>query len=316
MAIGGRTLFDERHYVPILRWKRGERGALHQLADADKQRLTPLIELPPSLFTLEYDAGDQYLRSMLIRAAGDIRKVWGPRPAFCDLGLMPPRAEAAGGRHPVSLLWEYARRQRLHLIPVTGLRRSPRYQSAVTRVIAEAGSGACIRLASEQLYSASFENDLSSLMASCGVQPETVDLVVDRRAVSENAWSIDATQGANKQEIKAAQVCGCRPPVRGMCRQRGLRGLARTQQDLRRPARQGCREGRRPTRRRRERRGLPVLRRSLRRDRRSCGGKGLPPEGVVAPREHCAGGCANFGRGTVSFRVGLRQRVTDDCANS
>ena len=34
-------MFNERHYVPILRWKRGERGALSQLADADKQRLTP-----------------------------------------------------------------------------------------------------------------------------------------------------------------------------------------------------------------------------------------------------------------------------------
>lgn len=52
MAVGGTSVFNERHYVPILRWKRGERWALKQLAEADKQRLTPLIELPPSLFTL------------------------------------------------------------------------------------------------------------------------------------------------------------------------------------------------------------------------------------------------------------------------
>ena len=178
-------MFNERHYVPILRWKRGEREALKQLAEADKERLTPLIELPPSLFTLDYDAGDQDLRSMLIRAAGDIQKAWGTRRAFCDLGLMPPRAEAAGAGHPVACLWEYARRQRLNLIPVIGLRRSTRYQSAVTRVIYEEGSGACIRLTSEQLYSATFRNDLASLMVSCNVQPDTVDLVIDRRAVSD-----------------------------------------------------------------------------------------------------------------------------------
>lgn len=178
-------MFNERQYVPILRWKRGERGALKELADTDKQRVTPLIELPPSLFTLEYDAGDQDLRGVLIRATGDIRKTWGTRPAFCDLGLMPPRAEATGGDHPVTLVWEYARRQRLNLIPVTGLRRSQRYQSAVTRVIGQAGSGVCIRLTSEQLDSATFRSDLSGLMASCRVQPGTVDLVIDRRAVND-----------------------------------------------------------------------------------------------------------------------------------
>jgi len=149
----------------MLRWKRGERGAVKQLTDSDKRRLTPLIELPPSLFNLGYDAGDQHLPSMLIHAAGDVQRAWGTERAFCDLGLMPPRAENAGGGHPVTLLWEYARRHRLNLVPVTGLLRSARYQSAVRRVIADDRSGACIRVTSEQLHSATFRNDLSSLMA-------------------------------------------------------------------------------------------------------------------------------------------------------
>ena len=52
-------MFNERDDVPMLRWKRGERGALKQLADADKPRLTPLIELPTSLFTLNVGAGQR-----------------------------------------------------------------------------------------------------------------------------------------------------------------------------------------------------------------------------------------------------------------
>jgi len=178
-------VFDERQYVPILRWKRGERGALKDLVDADKQRITPLIELPPSLFTLDYDAGDQDLRGVLIRATGDIRKAWGTRYVFCDVGLMPPRAEASGGEHPVKLVWEYARRQRLNLIPVTGLRRSQRYQSAVMSVIRRHDSGVCIRLTSEQMYSATFRSDLSQLLTTCGVEPDHVHLIIDRRAVNE-----------------------------------------------------------------------------------------------------------------------------------
>lgn len=52
-------MFDERHYAPVLRWKRGERGALRELSDGIKHRTTPLIELPPSLFTLDYEASNQ-----------------------------------------------------------------------------------------------------------------------------------------------------------------------------------------------------------------------------------------------------------------
>ena len=39
-------MFDYKHYVPIVRWKAGERIALRELFDDDKADLTPLIEIP------------------------------------------------------------------------------------------------------------------------------------------------------------------------------------------------------------------------------------------------------------------------------
>lgn len=39
-------MFDYKHYVPIVRWKAGERTALRELYDDDKAGLTPLIEIP------------------------------------------------------------------------------------------------------------------------------------------------------------------------------------------------------------------------------------------------------------------------------
>ncbi len=38
-------MFDHTHYVPLLRWKRGERGALKWLEPTDKASMTPLLEL-------------------------------------------------------------------------------------------------------------------------------------------------------------------------------------------------------------------------------------------------------------------------------
>jgi len=62
---------------------------------------------------------------------------------------------------------------------------------------------------------------------------------------------------------------------------KGLRSLARAQQDLRRPVWRGRRARRRPPRCRRKRRGLPVLRREVRCDRRSGSCQSLAFEGFL-----------------------------------
>jgi hypothetical protein len=42
-------MFGPNHYVPILRWKQAERFALKSLQPSDRIRITPLIELTPTL---------------------------------------------------------------------------------------------------------------------------------------------------------------------------------------------------------------------------------------------------------------------------
>ena len=43
-------MFGPSHYVPILHWKQAERFALRYLQEADRRRITPLIELTPLTF--------------------------------------------------------------------------------------------------------------------------------------------------------------------------------------------------------------------------------------------------------------------------
>lgn len=43
-------MFGPAHYVPILRWKHAERFALKNLQEQDRARITPLIELTPTIF--------------------------------------------------------------------------------------------------------------------------------------------------------------------------------------------------------------------------------------------------------------------------
>ena len=77
-------MFDSDHYVPILRWKAGEKRALRQLYPDDKRRLTPLIEWSrPGEVAPQEDrqASTPEPRDL----AQDIMRHWGARPFFCDL---------------------------------------------------------------------------------------------------------------------------------------------------------------------------------------------------------------------------------------
>jgi hypothetical protein len=51
----GAIMFTERHYVPVLRWRQGEFGALSELRQNQKDALTPLIDVPPIAWDFEED---------------------------------------------------------------------------------------------------------------------------------------------------------------------------------------------------------------------------------------------------------------------
>ena len=44
MKSGKNNMLDLRHYIPILKWKRAEEGALKALREDQKKYITPLIQ--------------------------------------------------------------------------------------------------------------------------------------------------------------------------------------------------------------------------------------------------------------------------------
>jgi len=61
-------MFSHNHYVPILKGRDGEYGALQTLASNVRVALTPLLELPPIPWDYEEEAPaktiDQHLRTL------------------------------------------------------------------------------------------------------------------------------------------------------------------------------------------------------------------------------------------------------------
>ena len=179
-------MFDYRHYIPILRWKRGERIALRNLQGDIKAQMTPLVELIPGDFKTGNAAA---VDNKLYKIAEDLFKNWGQAPLFVDLGLLYPAVRASNGLHPIEVLCREAHIRQLSLIPVTGLDRTESYLSAVASIIKEDHRGACIRLRRPDIQRPTFLTDLGRLLTQLELSPPHVHLLVDYQIINNSCPS-------------------------------------------------------------------------------------------------------------------------------
>ncbi len=178
-------MFDYKHYVPILRWKQGEWLALRNLAEAERARMTPLVEITPR--SVAPRRRQPTVDQMLQKNAADIRENWGPAPLFVDLCHLGPAIRTQSGVHPLRFLAEAARSSGVCLIPVTGLHMDSAYQSAVASVAEEDRGGASIRLIRNQLALADLRKDLERLLDRLGLVPSKIDLIVDCQLIDRTS---------------------------------------------------------------------------------------------------------------------------------
>ncbi len=156
-------MFDYKHYVSAMKWKRGERETLRQLAPDVKAVLTPLIEVVPIVQRIE---GDESATSAQVEAHLDqfpkqIAESWGVEsPLFIDLDLMNPGARMESGRVPLEEISERCAAIGVHMIPVTGFDREGE-QVAAARIAADReGNGICVRVSADDLFVGDLASDL------------------------------------------------------------------------------------------------------------------------------------------------------------
>lgn len=177
-------MFDHTHYVPILRWKRAERWALKDLPHSICDAMTPLFE--PTSWAFADTQKRKTLESKISNIAEDILQLWGQDPFFMDFWHVPANARSYRGRDSLLLMANEARRQQLHLIPVTGLGRDPATRSAVKEVISTDGNGVCLRLFRKDLGDAALQAQIADLLSELRIQPSQVDMIVDLQCVEQS----------------------------------------------------------------------------------------------------------------------------------
>lgn len=175
-------MFDHRHYVPILRWKKAEQLALRDLGRKEKATMTPLIEVTPRASGLKSILDPARVDQRCSKVVTEILENWGDDTLFLDLGLVNPENRTSDGVHP--LIAFFRGRLFSSFIPVTTIDRDAAYQAAVKSVVAQDRLGLCLRLRSSELEQPNFPSKLALLLKEFDLECEEVDILVDYGSIS------------------------------------------------------------------------------------------------------------------------------------
>jgi hypothetical protein len=175
-------MFDYKHYVPIVRWKAGERTALRELYDDDKADLTPLIEIPAD--NIEKALNKKIsLAEFASQVRVQILECWGRRPAFVDLSNLTARVDSNGRNAFTQHFHRQANSIRLALVPVIGLGRASvaRVHSGTTGL----KNDMCLRLNRGDLQSEELARHISAWISNHEAHPSKVHLVLDLGTIDQ-----------------------------------------------------------------------------------------------------------------------------------
>mgnify|MGYP000891904792 FL=1 len=158
------------NYVPILKWKQGEKNALSVIPLNIKKTFTPLIEIVPPTYDF---AKKRYKKSIdeHLQDIGDtFFKSWNSElPFFIDLKWLPIKMHTCFNVHTLKYILSEARKKSYKVIPVTGSKRDLAYQNEIKKAIVEDNLGVCFRIEEHDFINIAFYS----------IRPSDVDLVID-----------------------------------------------------------------------------------------------------------------------------------------
>jgi hypothetical protein len=175
-------------YIPILKLKLGERGALFQLSPADKAKLRPLLEvLPESLKKkpARVKPGGPPPPTHAELIAQQVADAWGTEtPIFIDCAYLLAGQESTATVNTVTDIFDAMRSVKVQAIPVFTGHEAPSLTTALRAIIATDGRGACLRAHHQLPKGGTLHAPLATgfytrSIAALGLKPTHTDLLVD-----------------------------------------------------------------------------------------------------------------------------------------
>jgi len=178
-------MFKTKHYVPVLKWKLGEYMALNELQPELRNKLTPVIEIPPIQFDFTTEEPAKKIDQHLEKVTQQIRESWGIKNHFfLDLLRIQPDERMENEEHPLAFLANDARQKKLKMIPITELDKDGEYQAQIKEINLQDKNGICLRIYKDDFGDANLEDRLNGFMKFLGINYENIDLILDLEYIS------------------------------------------------------------------------------------------------------------------------------------
>ena len=177
-------MFDHLHYIPILRWKRGEKVALRELNPAQEAEITPLIELIPRNIMLRNDVID--IGSTAERFTNELNEYWGTDIIFIDFENITRIGQTNSDAPLLREISRCAFDLNLNVIPVTTLYKDTLYQKVVKNFVSQHKNGICLRIIYSSILRSDFPTRLDKLLNNLNVGIDQTDLIIDYGMIDNN----------------------------------------------------------------------------------------------------------------------------------
>lgn len=184
-------MFDESHYVPILKGRPGEFSALRDASPLVRSSITPLIELPPVPWDFAHDCPAKSIVDHVGSVAAVMQGAWrNERRFFVDARLLS-NDDLIDDRHPLGEVLRGCRQLALFAVPVTGLGRGEQYDAIVHEAARSDRRGACLRLEGDDLEDPdSLPEVVRNALGRLELAANDIDLILDFGAITaQQAWT-------------------------------------------------------------------------------------------------------------------------------
>ncbi len=200
MKSGINNIPNSKHYVPILKWKRAEQGALSALAERYRELISPVIELvmpkPKSLFKdkektirksreeLFQELITTFRTKRISEIPEEIIKSWGTKPAYIDFSLLYTVALKV---ESIKRIFGKAIDSGANLTPILNLSDNDEVKKTISKIFKKCTNRICFRIVSSELEDISNLNDqLDGLLQYFDTTRGNIDLLIDLKDIKEN----------------------------------------------------------------------------------------------------------------------------------
>lgn len=183
---------SENTYVPALRWRQGEYQALWRLSPEVKDKVMPLITIPPVEFDFELWQPKKTIHEHVQPFCARYWTKWGKRPAWIALDRKIAEGRMGDGSHVFDYVLEGLRSREAIVIPSAPLDTDPDTLNAVAHATAKDDQGAAVLLRLEDLMTGKPRNAIENFADSLGISVNELDVILDLRARNFEPYDVFA----------------------------------------------------------------------------------------------------------------------------